>query len=206
VRRRFGLEAVGSEAVNLGDDVVFLLPDPVGQSGSYIGVRNGTSVSVPQVAGIAALLESCDETLSGPDKFNLIVNNTSPYNDTLDLGTGIANAKKALDAAGCAPSSVTGIEPIHIETAPFSWLYPNPFNPATRIYFQLDRASDVEVIVYDVRGRVVRHLMSRPFLAGTHSIVFNAVDDRGQSLASGVYFYRISAGNRIERRKAVLVR
>ena len=178
-------------------------PDPTHH---YIGIRDGTSVSVPQVVGIAALLESCDATLSGPDKFSLIVNNTSPYNDSLDMGSGIANAKKALDAAGCGSSQVTGIKPIHIETAPFSWRYPNPFNPATRIYFQLDRASEVEVIFYDVKGRAVRHLIKRPFFAGTHRIVFNGVDDRGQQLASGVYFYRISDGRRVEKRKAVLVR
>jgi len=58
-------------------------------------------MSAPHVAGIAGLLESCMPTLSGPDKFNLIVNNTDPYNDSRDLGSGIANAKKALDAAGC---------------------------------------------------------------------------------------------------------
>jgi hypothetical protein len=182
------------------------VPTDLDPTHHYIGIRDGTSVSVPQIVGIAALLESCDETLSGPDKFNLIVSNTSPYNDSLDLGAGIANAKKALEAAGCGPSPVTGIEPTRIETAPFSWLYPNPFNPTTRVYFQLDRASEVEVIFYDVKGRVVRHLIKRPFMAGTNSIAFNGVDDGGRRLASGVYFYRISAGNRVERRKAVLVR
>jgi hypothetical protein len=161
------------------------VPTDLDPTHHYIGIRDGTSVSVPQIVGIAALLESCDETLSGPDKFNLIVSNTSPYNDSLDLGAGIANAKKALEAAGCGPSPVTGIEPTRIETAPFSWL---------------------EVIFYDVKGRVVRHLIKRPFMAGTNSIAFNGVDDGGRRLASGVYFYRISAGNRVERRKAVLVR
>jgi subtilisin family serine protease len=178
-------------------------PDPTHH---YIGIRDGTSVSAPQIAGIAALLESCDPSLSGPDKFNLIVNNTTPYADNRDLGAGIANAKKTLDAAGCGSSPLTGIDPARLETRSFSWAYPNPFNPATRIFFQLDRASEVELVVYDVTGSVVRHLLSHTFPAGTHRVVFDGVDDRGKGLASGVYFYRITGAGRVERQKIVLIK
>ncbi|MHA1974399.1 MAG: PKD domain-containing protein [Candidatus Hodarchaeales archaeon] len=82
-------------------------PDDPDLTAHYISIMSGTSMSAPHVVGIAALLESCNPGLSGPDKFNLIVNNTIPYNDTRDLGSGIANAFLALSAASCAECTET---------------------------------------------------------------------------------------------------
>ncbi len=77
-------------------------PDDSDPANHYIALMDGTSQATPHVVGIAALLESCKPELTAMEKFNLIVNNTTPYDDTRDLGSGIANAKLALDAAGCA--------------------------------------------------------------------------------------------------------
>ena len=74
-------------------------PDPTHH---YLALSDGTSMSAPHICGIAALLESCNPALTGTDKFNLIVNNTQPYTDARDLGSGIANARDALNAASCA--------------------------------------------------------------------------------------------------------
>ncbi|MCH9032096.1 MAG: PKD domain-containing protein [candidate division Zixibacteria bacterium] len=76
-------------------------PDDPDLTHNYVALFAGTSMSAPHICGIAALLESCDPTLTGPQKFALIVNNTTAYNDSRDLGSGIANAKLALNAAGC---------------------------------------------------------------------------------------------------------
>jgi subtilisin family serine protease len=67
----------------------------------YIALMDGTSMAAPHVAGIAALLTSCNPSLSGTDKRNLIMNNVRAYSDSRNLGTGIANAYLALQAAGC---------------------------------------------------------------------------------------------------------
>lgn len=64
----------------------------------YIAVMGGTSMSAPHVAGVAALLESLDPTLSAADKISLMVNNTTAYNPTKDVGSGIVNARAAMDA------------------------------------------------------------------------------------------------------------
>jgi PKD repeat protein len=69
-------------------------------SGDYIATMDGTSMSCPHVVGVAGLLESKDPSLTGPEKFDIMVNNSTPYLGTKYVGTGIVSAKKALDAVG----------------------------------------------------------------------------------------------------------
>jgi len=66
--------------------------------------------------------------------------------------------------------------------------FPNPFNPSTTIYYDLPHDSKVSIIVYDILGREVRHLIDRIEDAGSHDIRFSA-----RGLASGVYIYRMQA-------------
>lgn len=79
--------------------------------------------------------------------------------------------------------------------------YPNPFNPSTTITYQLPRRTQVEISVFDVMGRKVAELASGAHNAGTYSIVWNA-----RSVPSGVYYYRLRAGDFIAVRKLLLVR
>jgi hypothetical protein len=79
--------------------------------------------------------------------------------------------------------------------------YPNPFNPVTEIYFALPKASNVKLEVFDLLGREVGTLVNEFKPAGTYTVRFNAV-----SLASGVYFYRIVAGDFSDTKKMVLVK
>ena len=84
--------------------------------------------------------------------------------------------------------------------------FPNPFNPETRIRFQLAENSDVKLMVYDVLGRKVRTLVSDRMDAGHHVINWDGLNDAGTDVASGMYVYRIKAGDFIAHRKMLLVR
>ncbi len=79
--------------------------------------------------------------------------------------------------------------------------YPNPFNPSTVISYDLPEASDVTIQVYDMTGRQVATLVNSRMEAGTHEVTFNA-----GNLASGVYIYRLQAGEHMLTRKLTLIK
>ena len=79
--------------------------------------------------------------------------------------------------------------------------YPNPFNPSTTIPFSVPSKAFVSLKVFDALGREVSSLVSEELSAGTHSRQWSAV-----GLASGIYFYRLQAGNVVEPRRLILPR
>lgn len=86
-------------------------------------------------------------------------------------------------------------------------VFPNPFNPATTIRFELDRAGRVRLAIHDVEGREVRTLASGMMDAGGHAVAWNGVDSNGRRVTSGVYFVRLSAdGIDSQVRKVVLLK
>jgi hypothetical protein len=103
-------------------------------------------------------------------------------------------------------TSVGGGQPEIPNTFALMQNYPNPFNPSTTIEFQLPANGNVELKVYDVAGREVATLVNEMRNAGNHRIVWNAVDNQGVKVSSGVYFYRISAGQFNQIKKMVLLK
>jgi hypothetical protein len=79
--------------------------------------------------------------------------------------------------------------------------YPNPFNPSTTIQYSVKERASVELVLYDILGRQVVVLVNEEQDAGYYKINFNA-----GRLASGIYFYRIQAGNFIETKKMILLK
>jgi len=83
---------------------------------------------------------------------------------------------------------------------------PNPFNPITRFELDLPRVGHLFLRVYDVRGQLVRVLVDEERPAGRQTVQWDGRDDRGRTLASGVYFYEARAGGEIVVDKVALVR
>jgi hypothetical protein len=79
--------------------------------------------------------------------------------------------------------------------------FPNPFNPSTTIRFGLPHKSTVQLIVYNTLGQQVATLVQGEEEAGYHEVRFD-----GSNLASGVYFYRLTAGSFVQTRKLLLLR
>lgn len=79
--------------------------------------------------------------------------------------------------------------------------YPNPFNPSTTIRYELPKQVLVSLKVYNVLGQEVASLVSEVQIAGKHQVEFH-----GENLSSGVYFYRLQAGEFVDTKKLVLLK
>jgi hypothetical protein len=84
--------------------------------------------------------------------------------------------------------------------------YPNPFNPTTVIRYDLPRAMHVRLCVYNVKGELVTTLVNEHMDAGPKEICWDAKDERGRAVASGIYFYHLTAGTFVQTRKMALFR
>lgn len=84
--------------------------------------------------------------------------------------------------------------------------YPNPFNPTTTIDYVLPEAGRISLSVYNANGQRVRTLVDETRPAGRQSATWDARDDGGAPVASGVYFYRFEAGGRTETKRMTLLK
>lgn len=84
--------------------------------------------------------------------------------------------------------------------------YPNPFRSQTQIRFTLPEAREVTVSVYDITGRKVATLLNQSLRAGPHKVRWDGRSGTGRTLSSGVYLYRVEAGEYSQTRRMVLIR
>jgi hypothetical protein len=108
------------------------------------------------------------------------------------------------DYATIKYSQVIGIQQISSEIPNgfnLSQNYPNPFNPATKIRFALPNSSFAKIVIYDALGREAETLVNELLNAGTYEAYWST-----DKFSSGVYYYKLSAGDYSETRKMVLVK
>ena len=84
--------------------------------------------------------------------------------------------------------------------------YPNPFNPQTVIEYSLPIDCHVNIIVYNVLGQSVRRLKNEWEQAGRKSVVWDGKDQKGEEVGTGIYFYKIRAGDFVKTKKMVLLK
>ncbi len=84
--------------------------------------------------------------------------------------------------------------------------YPNPFNPNTIIRYELGKAEHVLIDIFDIQGARVRVLENEAVGAGPHMVMWDGKNEKGINVSSGVYLYRITAGEFRETKKMVLIR
>jgi subtilisin family serine protease len=84
--------------------------------------------------------------------------------------------------------------------------YPNPFNPATEIQFALPENAHVKIEIFNVLGQKVHTLVNEDMEAGYKSVTWNGLDDSGKNVSSGVYLYRMEAGDRVFNKKMLMLK
>ena len=85
--------------------------------------------------------------------------------------------------------------------------FPNPFNPETQIRFSMGGQENVKLVIYDIMGRQVRALINgESYRPGFHVVNWDGLDNAGQQVSTGMYIYRIKAGDFIEDKKMLLVK
>jgi len=84
--------------------------------------------------------------------------------------------------------------------------YPNPFNATTTISYSLPQNAEVNLVIYNVAGQKVRTVIEGNQSAGIHSLVWDGRNDSGQPVASGIYFYRLKAGELTSTRRMTLLK
>jgi hypothetical protein len=84
--------------------------------------------------------------------------------------------------------------------------FPNPFNPTTTITYELPKAVDVTLTIFNSLGRKVRTLESKQQAAGSYTVEWNGTDDSGNAVTSGIYFYQLKAGSFVEVKKMTLMK
>ena len=127
------------------------------------------------------------------------------------LASAIALVLGSVDDAPAAPmnSSLVSSDAVAPATTHLLTNYPNPFNPETWIPYQLSKAAEVTLTIYDIQGRVVRDLNLGHQRAGVYQSKARAVywdgrNTQGEPVASGVYFYTLKAGDFIATRKMLI--
>ena len=115
---------------------------------------------------------------------------------------------KFLDNNGV--SLAEGIASVDLEILPDKFMvynnYPNPFNPVTTIRYDLPEISNVDIIIYDLLGRTVRHLDLNKVQAGRHKFTWQGTNDVGNLVSTGIYFLQLRAGQETQIQKMLLLK
>ncbi len=105
---------------------------------------------------------------------------------------------------------VTSTEPEDNDNLPHNYSlnqnYPNPFNPSTNIEFSIPSKSDVTIDIYNIAGQKVRTLTRQQLSAGNYAITWDSRDDHGNLLSTGVYIYKLVAGDVTLKKKMILLK
>ena len=186
-------------------------------------------ITVPAGTFLTYKVEARDTSTTNLDKVNYFADSIGEVRSlSYESDFEMVLASYTVQGGGCFPLAI-GNEWLNYFLSPISvedynndcpknfnlWnAYPNPFNPSTKIKYQIPESNFVILKVYDVLGNEVATLVNEEKPAGEYEVEFNGHSDEGQNLSSGVYFYQLrirgpetsSGQGMIQTKKMVLVK
>ena len=199
----FACHQVKGKGIVVGPELVGINSVNPGQAGE----RSGASTEEKQSLWLANRAEQLGATVTVDDL--ALGNRTVVVPFDLDAISGMTVGSGKSDKA-FSPSTylayfllswlgadvVSGIDDVPGVGQVTVAAHPNPFNPSTTIAFELPRAAEVSLDIYDLQGRLVRRLLDEsPYVSGAHKQVWDGRDGDGRVTSSGVYFYRFATGD-----------
>jgi hypothetical protein len=143
------------------------------------------------------------------------INETYYTDSNLTNGTYNYKVTALYDSGESEPTNLVSVlidvqtsvdEVINIQTTKMNNLYPNPFNPATNLSYQLAKDDFVTIVIYDIKGKKIKTLVEGYQTSGEYQIHWEGTKDDQSKAASGIYFFRMISGNYNSTRKAILLK
>lgn len=185
--------------------------------GAYVGAVWLQGPVFKNVAGFTSALQALSVPVSAdeirPSGHSSVLSLTGEVTRKASGRFGLAiiaadTPEEWLRAAGRARVQYAALAGLETLPTTFELLqnYPNPFNPSTQIRYRLERGSEITLEIFNVLGRRVRSLVSGWQPAGAYEVTWDARNEQGTDLASGVYFVRIVSEDRAQTGKMTLLR
>jgi hypothetical protein len=167
--------------------------------------NDGETISLQNTNGDTLIRMAYDDRFPWPNSadgygYSLVLREENAYTDLNNANNW--RASKIINGSPGKNDNATVVEVPEVFPKVFYLYqnYPNPFNPSTVISWQLSVGSNVELSIYNILGQKIKTILNKPMPAGYHEVEFNA-----KNLSSGVYLYRIEAGEWQDVKKMVLL-
>lgn len=170
-------------------------------------LTQGTSFSAPHVAGAIALMvqQFPNKTATELRQAIIATARTDGFTGAVPNNKWGYGKLDVMASLQLLPVDEANDEPFVPEQIELRQNYPNPFNPSTTIAYLVNERIDVQISVINILGQNIRNLFSGMQNPGNYQIVWDGKDEVGQAVSSGIYFYRLDAGNFSQTRKMILL-
>ena len=119
---------------------------------------------------------------------------------------GICDSSDPCVGEGSSEEDCVSIDEPVADKIILSQNYPNPFNPSTNIEFVLNESNFINLSVYDINGRLIKTLAKGYYNEGTYNVLWNANNNKGIKVSSGIYIYQLQSLDYLLTRKMVYIK
>jgi len=143
---------------------------------------------------------------------SILLNNLGNPSSLYRYSLSVADMDENYDKSNFTSVNLAQTDIVRDETAglPEDYLlrqnHPNPFNPFTTIEYSIPTAGNVDLMIYNILGKEVKHLVNEHHSAGVYSVQWDGTDNNSTPVASGIYFYRLKTDNFTECKRMVLLK